>query len=143
MGRVALLGTGIMGGPMARNLLRAGHEVTVWNRTVQKTEALKEEGARRSVDPRSFLEAISGGAMDMPYAHLKGEAILNQDFPASFPLVHARKDVALILEAAGGVELPLVCATFQRFDRAVELGHGDEDMSAVYYASAASAGVRS
>jgi 3-hydroxyisobutyrate dehydrogenase len=95
------------------------------------------------VDPRSFLEVISGGAMDMPYAHLKGEAILNQDFPASFPLAHARKDAALILEAAGDVELPLMRATLQQFDRAVELGHGDEDMSAVFYASAANAGARS
>ena len=47
MGRVAVLGTGIMGEPMARNLLRAGHEVTVWNRTVQKTERSKKRGARR------------------------------------------------------------------------------------------------
>jgi 3-hydroxyisobutyrate dehydrogenase len=95
------------------------------------------------VNPGSFLEAISGGAMDMPYAHLKGEAILNQDFPPSFPLVHARKDVALILDAAGDVDLPLVRATLQQFDRALELGHGDEDMSAVYYASATSVGARS
>ena len=51
MGRVAVLGMGIMGGPMARNLLRAGHEVTVWNRTVQKTEALEEEGARVASTP--------------------------------------------------------------------------------------------
>jgi 3-hydroxyisobutyrate dehydrogenase len=50
MGRVAVLGMEIMGGPMARNLLRAGHEVTVWNRTVQKTEAL-EEGARVASTP--------------------------------------------------------------------------------------------
>ena len=95
------------------------------------------------VDPRSFLESISGGGMDMPYAHLKGANILNQDFPASFPLAHARKDAALILEAAGDVEFPLVRATLQQFDRAFELGHGDEDMSAVYYASAANAGARS
>jgi len=95
------------------------------------------------VDPRRFLEAISGDGMDMPYAHLKGEAILNQDFPPSFPLAHARKDVALILDAAGDVDLPLVRATLQQFDRAFELGHGDEDMSAVYYASAAKSGARS
>ena len=290
MARIAVLGTGIMGGPMARNLLRTGHEVTVWNRTVEKAQGLEEVGARVAstpadavrdaeivltmladaraveetmiesgaldvmpkgalwiqsstigvaaidrlaeqagehgiafvdapvlgtkkpaedgqlfmlasgpkedrarcepvfdavsrghvwlgeaglgtrlklvanswilctienlsetfvlaetlgVDPRSFLEVISGGGMDMPYAHLKGEAILNQDFPPSFPLAHARKDVALILEAAGDVELPLMRATLQQFDRAFELGHGDEDMSAVYYASAASAGARS
>jgi hypothetical protein len=51
--------------------------------------------------------------------------------------------VALILEAAGDLDLPLVRATLRQFDRAFELGHGDEDMSAVYYASAASAGARS
>ena len=51
MGRVAVLGTGIMGGPMARNLLRAGHEVTVWNRTARKAEALEAEGARVASTP--------------------------------------------------------------------------------------------
>jgi 3-hydroxyisobutyrate dehydrogenase len=287
MARIAVLGTGIMGGPMARNLVRAGHEVRVWNRTEEKARALEQDGAhvaltpeaavagaeivvtmladaqavdstmlesgglaamaddglwlqtstvgiaaterfaeqaeRRgitfvdapvlgtkkpaedgqlvvlasgpeeassrcqqvfdaiarhhvwlgeagagtrlklvvnswilctieniaetfvlceafSLDPRRFLEAIGGGAMDMQYAHLKGEAIMKEDFPASFPLYLARKDAALILEAAGGLELPLVRATLRQFDRAVELGHGDEDMSAVYYASAETAG---
>jgi 3-hydroxyisobutyrate dehydrogenase len=288
-GRVAVLGTGIMGGPMARNLLRAGNEVTVWNRTEQKAQPLEREGARLAstpvdavrdaqvvltmladapaveatvigsgaleampvgslwiqsgtvgvaateqlaklagergiafvdapvlgtkkpaedgqlfvlasgpaearaecepvfdaisrghvwlgeaglgtrlklvvnswilctmenlaetlvlaktleVDPRSFLEAISGGAMDMPYAHLKGNAMLNHDFAPSFPLEHARKDAGLVLDAAGAVELPLVRATSRQFDRAFDLGHGDEDMSAVYYAAATSAWAR-
>jgi 3-hydroxyisobutyrate dehydrogenase len=70
------------------------------------------------------------------------EAILNRVFPPSFPLRLARKDVALILEAAGDeLELPLVRTTLRQFDRALELGHGDEDMSAVYYASASGAPV--
>jgi 3-hydroxyisobutyrate dehydrogenase len=290
VGRVTLLGTGIMGAPMARNLLRAGNDVTVWNRTEEKARPLEDDGAHVAatpadavrgaevvltmladapaveatmmesgglhamspgslwiqsstigiaaterlaglaaerevmyadapvlgtkkpaedgqlfvlasgppdararcepvfaaisrgsvwlgegdlgtrlklvvnswilctmenlaetlvlaetleVDPRSFLEAISGGAMDMPYAHVKGEAMLTREFPPSFPLAHARKDAALILEAFGGdVELPVVRATSQQFDRALELGHGDEDMSAVFYASAASVGAR-
>ena len=81
--------------------------------------------------------------MDMQYAHVKGEAILNKDFPPSFPLELARQDVSLILEAAGDLELPLVRATLEQFDRALELGHGREDMSAVYYASAERAGARS
>ena len=51
MGRVAVLGTGIMGGPMARNLLRAGHEVTVWNRTVQKARRSQRRGARVASTP--------------------------------------------------------------------------------------------
>lgn len=42
--RVALLGTGIMGGAMARNLAGAGHDVVVWNRTRSKAEQLTDTG---------------------------------------------------------------------------------------------------
>jgi 3-hydroxyisobutyrate dehydrogenase len=41
--RVALLGTGLMGAPMGRNLVAAGHEVRAWNRTRERAEAV--EGA--------------------------------------------------------------------------------------------------
>jgi 3-hydroxyisobutyrate dehydrogenase len=43
--RVALLGTGIMGAPMARNLLKAGLDVTVWNRSTDKARSLSDDGA--------------------------------------------------------------------------------------------------
>ena len=39
--KIAFIGLGNMGAPMARHLLRAGHEVTVWNRTLEKAEPLK------------------------------------------------------------------------------------------------------
>ena len=45
--RVAFLGLGIMGRPMAANLVKAGHEVTVWNRSTGKDV----EGARSSPSP--------------------------------------------------------------------------------------------
>ena len=45
--RVAFLGLGIMGRPMAVNLVKAGHEVTVWNRSSGKTV----EGARAAATP--------------------------------------------------------------------------------------------
>ena len=38
MARCAFLGLGVMGFPMAGHLARAGHKVTVWNRTGTKTE---------------------------------------------------------------------------------------------------------
>jgi 3-hydroxyisobutyrate dehydrogenase-like beta-hydroxyacid dehydrogenase len=53
--RMAFLGTGIMGGPMARNLAGAGHEVTVWNRSREKAEGLGARPTarrRRSTAPR-------------------------------------------------------------------------------------------
>jgi 2-hydroxy-3-oxopropionate reductase len=42
---IAFLGIGLMGKPMARNLLKQGYAVIAWNRTAAKAEALKEYGA--------------------------------------------------------------------------------------------------
>ncbi|GAA3244064.1 MULTISPECIES: NAD(P)-dependent oxidoreductase [unclassified Streptomyces] len=48
---VAVLGTGIMGAAMARNLVRAGHTVRVWNRTRTKAEPLAADGATVTAGP--------------------------------------------------------------------------------------------
>ena len=50
-GWVAVLGTGIMGAPMARNLLKAGFQVRVWNRTPDKARVLAAEGADLAETP--------------------------------------------------------------------------------------------
>jgi 3-hydroxyisobutyrate dehydrogenase len=47
--KIAFLGTGIMGAPMARHIAAAGHEVVVWNRTREKAEAI--EGVRVADSP--------------------------------------------------------------------------------------------
>jgi 3-hydroxyisobutyrate dehydrogenase len=268
--RIAFLGTGIMGAPMARNLAAAGHEVTAWNRTREKAEGLgatvadspaeaveraevlvtmlvdgpavdatvpeldpetlwiqmstvglgdterfAERHARyldapvlgskpqaesgellvlaagrerpeavfdaiasrvmwladapgagtrlklttnlwimnlvenlsetlalaeaNGLDPRLFLEAIGGRPMDSAYAHLKAEKILSDDFAPAFTLNAGAKDVRLALEMArgAGIELALGPATLERFERAIELGHGDEDTAAAWFASRA------
>jgi 3-hydroxyisobutyrate dehydrogenase-like beta-hydroxyacid dehydrogenase len=49
--RIAFLGTGNMGLPMARNLAAAGHEVVAWNRTREKADPLAEHGARIAETP--------------------------------------------------------------------------------------------
>jgi len=43
---IAFLGLGNMGTPMARNLLRAGHDVTVWNRTSSRADELRADEAK-------------------------------------------------------------------------------------------------
>ena len=48
---IALLGCGLMGQPMARRLLQAGHTLTVWNRTRSKAEALAHDGAQVADTP--------------------------------------------------------------------------------------------
>jgi len=48
---VGFVGLGKMGSPIARNLLRAGHTVTVYNRTREKAGALARDGARVADSP--------------------------------------------------------------------------------------------
>src|SRR5205814_7937493 len=52
--RIAVLGTGVMGAPIARHLAAAGHEVRAWNRTRGKAEGLGGEVAA------SPAEAVTG-----------------------------------------------------------------------------------
>jgi 2-hydroxy-3-oxopropionate reductase len=45
---IGFIGLGVMGAPMARNLLEAGHEVVAWNRSPEPLAALVEAGAREA-----------------------------------------------------------------------------------------------
>ena len=49
--RIGFVGLGNMGTPMARNLIRAGHELVVYNRTRSRADALAKEGARIADSP--------------------------------------------------------------------------------------------
>jgi 3-hydroxyisobutyrate dehydrogenase len=90
-----------------------------------------------NVDPRRFLEIIGGGAMDSPYAQLKGSAMIERSFDPSFPLALAAKDAGLVAEAAAqaGLKLPLPGLIRDQMGKAVEAGHGDRDMAATFLAS--------
>lgn len=56
MTKVAFLGLGRMGAPMARRLVDAGHDVVVWNRTRERADGFKDVGA----DP---VQAVAGAEM--------------------------------------------------------------------------------
>ena len=60
--KVALIGTGLMGGPMGERLLETGHDLTVYNRTETKTRRLRELGATVASTP---LEAISSAELTL------------------------------------------------------------------------------
>jgi 3-hydroxyisobutyrate dehydrogenase len=87
-------------------------------------------------EPQQFLDAIRGGGTDMPYAHLKGKLMLEEEFPTAFSARLAGKDANLALRAAqaAGLELPGLAAAADQLARAVDLGHGEDDMAAVYMA---------
>ena len=54
--RIGFIGLGIMGAPMAANLLRTGHNVSVYNRTKSKTGELAEHGATVYETLRQIIE---------------------------------------------------------------------------------------
>jgi 3-hydroxyisobutyrate dehydrogenase len=56
--RVAVLGTGIMGAAMARNLIRAGLPTTVWDRTAAATAPLAEDGAHAVGSPAEAVARV-------------------------------------------------------------------------------------
>jgi 2-hydroxy-3-oxopropionate reductase len=49
--KIAFLGTGLMGAPMAANLIAAGYSITVWNRNPDKARPLAAQGALLAEDP--------------------------------------------------------------------------------------------
>ncbi|HVA15588.1 MAG TPA: NAD(P)-dependent oxidoreductase [Stellaceae bacterium] len=76
--RIAFLGIGLMGAPMAERLIAAGHSVTLWNRTAAKAAVIAAAGARVAASP-----AAAAGEADVLIAMLENgpavEAVLFGD----------------------------------------------------------------
>ena len=89
------------------------------------------------VDPAEFLETISGGPIDVPYAQMKGQMMIEGNFDPSFSLALAAKDAGLVLEAAArhDLELPMLETIKNRLVQGAG-EHGEKDMAATYLASA-------
>jgi 3-hydroxyisobutyrate dehydrogenase len=89
------------------------------------------------VDPARFLEVIEGGPLGLPYAQMKGQMMIEEEFPTSFSAKLARKDAGLVLDTAekSGLQLTIAKAAAARFDEAISAGHGEEDLAAIYQAT--------
>jgi 3-hydroxyisobutyrate dehydrogenase len=94
---------------------------------------------RLGADPATFLDIIDGGPLGPPYAKMKGTMMIERSYEPSFSLALAAKDARLALEAADaqGLDLPALRAIRTQLEKAVELGHGDEDMAAAVEAGRA------
>jgi 3-hydroxyisobutyrate dehydrogenase len=113
--RVAVLGTGIMGAPMARNLRAAGHEVRAWNRSPEKAAALASDG----VEPAGEIaEAVRGAdvVITMLADGAAVEAVAGEALPAMDGGVLAQMSTigpeatARVAEAAEAAGIPFVDA---------------------------------
>ncbi|MGW0186480.1 NAD(P)-dependent oxidoreductase [Streptomyces sp. NPDC003362] len=99
---VSVLGTGIMGAAMARNLARAGHTVHAWNRTRAKAEPLAADGVRIAGTP---ADAVRDADVVLTMLH-DGAAVLetmDQAAPALRPGTVWAQSTTAGLEAMAGL----------------------------------------
>jgi 3-hydroxyisobutyrate dehydrogenase len=113
--KLGYLGLGMMGFPMTRRLLNAGHDVTVWNRSAGKAAALVEAGAKPASRPRDVAEAASIIFMCLTDAAAVEEVVFAADGLATasgqgklvvdFSSIHpdAARVIAARLKAANGM----------------------------------------
>jgi 3-hydroxyisobutyrate dehydrogenase len=105
----------MMGFPMSRRLIKAGHDVTVWNRSAAKTTALVEAGAKAAACPRDvasaagiiFMCVTDAAAVETVVfgrdgiAEAPGSGKLIVDFSSIHP--DAARAIAARLKAANGM----------------------------------------
>jgi 3-hydroxyisobutyrate dehydrogenase len=113
--KLGYLGLGLMGIPMTRRLLNAGHDVTVWNRSAGKAAGLVEAGAKAAATPREvaanagiiFMCLLDAAAVEQVVfgpdglASADGAGKVAVDFSSIHP--DAARSIAARLQAANGM----------------------------------------
>jgi 3-hydroxyisobutyrate dehydrogenase len=114
--KIGVCGTGKMGAAITQRLISCGHEVTVWNRSLAKTQPLASLGANVATSPAALCEAcdvvmtmvLDDAALDTVYRHAHG--ILSADL--SHRLVVDMSTVLPSTEEAIAVEVKAKGAAF-------------------------------
>ncbi|GAB2847877.1 NAD(P)-dependent oxidoreductase [Streptomyces deserti] len=97
---VSVLGTGIMGAAMARNLVRAGHTVRAWNRTRAKAEPLAADGAHIAGTPAEAVEGADA-VLTMLYDGPAALDVMRRAAPALRPGTAWMQSTTAGIEAVG------------------------------------------
>ena len=79
MAKVGFIGVGVMGGPMAQNILKRGHELTVYDLSADAVKRLTDLGARSARTPREVGEASDVVVTMLPEPHHVEQVILGPD----------------------------------------------------------------
>lgn len=88
---------------------------------------------RSELDPAKALEILTAGAPGSPLVRTVAGRMTAPDFTPNFPLRLMAKDLNYAIQEGGklSVELITAKAALEQFQRALAIGHGDEDMAAV------------
>ena len=83
--KIAVLGTGMMGLPMARRLAQAGHEVHAWNRTRAKAEPLAAEGVTIHDNAADAVQNVDFAVSLLESGAIVGEVLFNLGVAEAMP----------------------------------------------------------
>jgi 3-hydroxyisobutyrate dehydrogenase len=86
---------------------------------------------RLGLETQTVVDALGGGPLVSPWQDAKLERIVNGDFSAQFALTLALKDVRLALEEAGEDRFAALGGLADEWQRAVDQGYGDQDLTVV------------
>jgi 3-hydroxyisobutyrate dehydrogenase len=123
---VAVLGTGIMGSAMARNLAAAGMRTTVWDRSEQATAQLASAGTLVAASPRDAVRDAAVVITMLPTADIVTSVIFDGGVADAF----AHGAVWAQMGTIGVSATTEAAARLSQWHVAVEAGHGREDISA-------------
>ncbi len=79
MAKIAFVGLGLMGTPMATRLIEAGHHLTVWNRTIEKTKPLADRGASVASTPAQAAAGVDAAITMLTNAEALEQVVLGED----------------------------------------------------------------
>jgi 3-hydroxyisobutyrate dehydrogenase-like beta-hydroxyacid dehydrogenase len=79
MAKLAFIGLGLMGTPMATRLIEAGHDLTVWNRTLHKTRPLTDLGATAASTPAQAVAGVDAVITMVTNAAALEQVVLGDD----------------------------------------------------------------
>jgi 3-hydroxyisobutyrate dehydrogenase-like beta-hydroxyacid dehydrogenase len=91
-------------------------------------------GEAAGVSRDKLLEVMGSSAVGAPFVKYKTDALLRDDYSATFTTALMEKDIDLVLDEAGkdGVELPLAMEMKQQLRGAIQAGFGEDDFIALF-----------
>jgi 2-hydroxy-3-oxopropionate reductase len=95
--KIALIGTGIMGGHMARRLAQAGFEVSVWNRTASKSEKLAQFGVVTADSPSAAVASAEVTIVMLSSGPVVDSVLFEADHAGKIPADSLRKGSLVIV----------------------------------------------
>ncbi|GAA0383002.1 NAD(P)-dependent oxidoreductase [Paenibacillus motobuensis] len=95
MKRIGFIGLGTMGAPMAANLLKAGYEVTVYNRTASKCSPLVSQGAKQAASPKE-----AAASTDIVITMVSNDQSIEAVYDGSEGVLSGLKSGAIVIDCS-------------------------------------------